>query len=115
MIFFFWVTIKSIKNKNLVHLTLLNHSIKRCCRFLKHKFLFLDDQYFYFSICRPLNWRLLLSIIILSTDRPEIIFPAARTTKNQVAFALVEKILLTFTKQFLVYLPNFCDRISEFH
>ena len=39
------------KKQKLVHLTWLNHSIERCGRFLKHKFLYLDDQYFCFSIC----------------------------------------------------------------
>ena len=29
----------------------------------------------------------IIIIIILPTDRPEIILPTARTTKNQVAFA----------------------------
>ena len=43
MIFFFWAAIKSIKNKTLVHVTLLNHSIKRCGCILKHKFLHLED------------------------------------------------------------------------
>ena len=55
MIFFFRVAIKLIKNKNLVCLTSSNHSIKIFGCFFKHKFLYFDDQYFYFSICQPLN------------------------------------------------------------
>ena len=57
MIFFFWVAIKSIKNKNLVHLTTLNHSTKRCGHFLWHKII--DDQYFSFAIWQTLNLGLL--------------------------------------------------------
>ena len=53
LIFFFWVAIKSIKNKNLVHLTTLNHSAKRCGHFLWHKII--DDQYFSFAIWQTLN------------------------------------------------------------
>ena len=34
--------------------------VSSCGRFFKHKFLYLDDQYFYFSMCRPLKWGLLL-------------------------------------------------------
>ena len=43
MIFFFWVVIKLIKNENLEHLASMSHSIKRCGRFYKNKFLYLDD------------------------------------------------------------------------
>ena len=37
---------------------MLLHNIKRCGCFLKPKFLYLDDKYFYLSICWPLNWGL---------------------------------------------------------
>ena len=43
------------KNKNLMHLTLLNQGIKRCGHFYKYKSLYLNDQYFNFLMCQTLN------------------------------------------------------------
>ena len=70
MIFFFWIAIKQIKSKNLVHLALLNHIVKRYDRFHKHKFLFLDDQYF-FQMCRLLK-RKILSLFYQQTNPKQL-------------------------------------------
>ena len=48
MIFFFWVVIEQIKKEKFSALDIVNHGVKRCGRFHEHKFLYLDDQYFYF-------------------------------------------------------------------
>ena len=77
MIFFFEITIKYIKNKNLVHLTLLNDGVQRCGRShmkLVDKFHYLDDQYLVLDV--PIL-KLTITIIILPTDRPDIILPTA--------------------------------------
>ena len=47
------------------------------------------------SLTRWLILKLGIIVIILSNGRSEIILPIARTTKNEVAFAL-ENIFLTF-------------------
>ena len=48
MIFFILGCIKIDKYKKLLHLTSLNHEVKRCGQFHKHKIFYLDYQYFYF-------------------------------------------------------------------
>ena len=66
-----------IKIKNLVHLTSLNHRVKRCGRFHTLKFLYLDDWYFLFLNMPTLKLRMI--IIILPTDQPKIILLTAHT------------------------------------
>ena len=43
MTFVFWVVIKQMKNKTLVHLKSLNHRVKTNGCFYEHKFLELSD------------------------------------------------------------------------
>ena len=49
-----------------------------------HKFIYLDDEYLLFLDVSTPELRI---IIILPTDWPEVVFPTARTTNNQVASA----------------------------
>ena len=98
MKFFFRVLIKQIKNKDIVHLTLLSHRVKRCGHLWAHVFLPWWSIFLFLDI-PTLKLRIIIIIIIITiiviiiiiiitiniimpTDQPKLIFPTACTTKN---------------------------------
>ena len=80
------------KNKNLVHLTLLNHEGKEmwsvsyvtCIDLVAKVSLNRQSTFLFLDV---LTLKLRIIIIILPTDRPKIILPTARTIKNKIGFA----------------------------
>ena len=87
---------KYIKNKNLVHFTLLNHGVKRCGRF--HNVACADQMaqvsltIFFIFREATLKFRI---IIILPTDQPKIILPTACTTKKLSCLHLTEDLTMS--------------------
>ena len=90
---------KYIKNKNLVHLTLLNHGVKRCGWF--HNVTCADQMAqvsltwwsIFFIFREPtLKFRI---ISILSIDQPKIILPTACTTKKLSCLHLTEDLTMS--------------------
>ena len=81
------------KNKNLVHLTLLNDEGKEmwsvsyvtCIDLVAQVSLNRQSTFLYLDVL-TLKLRIIV-IIILPTDRPKIILPTACTIKNKIGFA----------------------------
>ena len=92
MIFFFWVAMKLIKNRNLVRLTSQNPNIKRCDHILKHKFLYLDGQYFCFDLL-TLKLGLLLSFYRPSDPRKFSLLPVQQKIKLPSLYSLFHYLL----------------------